>query len=116
MKRILIIASIIIFIIFMTIFFSSNKTQLVDVRTEQEYKSGHLSGAINVPLADIQKGDLSKIDKNASVKLYCRSGRRASEAKLILERSGYNNVMNIGGLSELQAKGSTVCTSNKPSC
>ena len=103
-------------ILVLTVFLSSSKTQLVDVRTEQEYKAGHLSGAINVPLADIQKGSLSKLDKNSSIKLYCRSGRRASEAKIILERAGFNHVTNIGGISDLQTKGSVVCKSDKPSC
>jgi len=116
MKKIIIIISSIIVLVLGLVLFGGNETQIIDVRTPEEYAAGHVDGAINVPLATIQAGDFSKIHKNASVKVYCRSGNRATEAKTLLEKSGYKEVANIGGLTDLQNNGSKVCASIKSAC
>ena len=63
-----------------------NGAVVVDVRTPQEYKSGHVNGSINIPLNLLNH----KIDtlKNKEVILVCRSGARAGQAKSILESNG----------------------------
>lgn len=95
---------------------SSNNGQLVDVRTPEEYATSHANGAILVPLAEIQAGNYSKIDKNKAVYLYCRSGNRAGQAKTILEQAGYKNVTNVGGLDDWQSQGGKVCSTSDMSC
>jgi len=90
--------------------------QLIDVRTTEEYATSHALGASNIPLGSLQKGDFSKIIVGKPLYLYCRTGRRASEAKTILEKAGYINVINIGGLSSWQNQGGKVCSSDGSSC
>ena len=86
---------------------ASDNGQLVDVRTPEEFNTSHAKDAINVPLADIQKGDYSKIDKNRAVYVYCRSGNRSTQAKIVLDKAGYR-VINIGGLQDFKNQGGTV--------
>lgn len=77
---------------------------LIDVRTKEEFKEGHLTNAINIEYEDIVKiGQAIGQDKNRSVVLYCRSGRRASVALGELEKLGYNTIYNAGGLSAMHA-------------
>lgn len=75
---------------------------LVDVRTQEEYDEKHIDGAILIPnetIADTQPEELS--DKDAEILVYCRSGKRSSEAAEKLADMGYTNVYNIlGGISE----------------
>ena len=90
--------------------------QLVDVREPDEYATDHANGAINIPLGDILNGDLSKIDINKPVYVYCRTGNRAGQAKTALEQAGYKNVTNLGGLSDWQNQGGLACKSTEPNC
>jgi phage shock protein E len=90
--------------------------QLIDVRTSEEYIASHADSAINVPLDDILDGKLSKINKNKPLYVYCRSGKRAGQAKVALEKAGYKDVVNLGGLSNWQNQGGVVCKSMKSDC
>ena len=69
---------------------------LIDVRSSQEFEEGHLDGAINIPVYNIEN-EINKIVKNKSniVILYCSSGTRSKRAKSILEKMGYTNVYNL---------------------
>lgn len=67
---------------------------IVDVRTESEYKSGHLKEAINIPVGEIESITISK-DKTLIV--YCRSGSRSASAAKILSGMGYK-VLDMGGI------------------
>lgn len=78
----------------------SHGNLLVDVRTTKEYVSEHAVGATNLALDDIKKGTMPNIDKNKLIYVYCRSGKRATEAKTLLEKAGYTNVINLGGLND----------------
>jgi phage shock protein E len=80
-------------------------SQLIDVRTPEEYAAGHAKGSINIPITTIQNGDLTKISKDKPVYLYCRTGHRAGLVKTILEQNGYKNVTNLGGLADWQKQG-----------
>lgn len=93
-----------------------NKVVLIDVREPSEYLSGHADGAINVPLGDILAGKDFEFDKNQQIQVYCRSGVRASRAKIKLEKDGFKHVNNIGGLSDWEKSGGKVCKSDKPEC
>ena len=77
----------------------ANDYYLIDVRTQEEFKSGYLEDAINIEWQNIK--NLSKeIKKDEKIYLYCRSGNRSGKARDILINLGYKNVKNIGGLKE----------------
>ncbi len=68
---------------------------LLDVRSRQEFEEGHLEGAINIPLYEIEK-DLKKLpDKKSTVIIYCASGHRSKQAKEKLEKLGYESVYHL---------------------
>lgn len=75
-----------------------NGSLLIDVRTIAEYEKDHAIGAINIPLADIQKGVLPQTAKNKIIYVYCHSGKRALQAKTILEQTGFEHVISITSL------------------
>jgi peroxiredoxin family protein/TusA-related sulfurtransferase/rhodanese-related sulfurtransferase len=68
---------------------------LLDVRTEEEYKNGHMEGAINVPLDSLRER-LGELDPNKTIVEYCQVGLRGYVADRILSQSGYE-VMNVTG-------------------
>ena len=76
-----------------------NKTvYLIDVRSNQEYEEGHLDGAINISMYNIEKEISNYVkNKNDLIILYCSSGGRSREAKRILENLGYEEVYNLKG-------------------
>ena len=78
---------------------SGDPVVIVDVRTPEEFVAGHISGAINVPnegILDEMPVELN--DLNAEILLYCRSGRRSSEAAHKLLAMGYTAVYDFGGI------------------
>jgi phage shock protein E len=90
--------------------------QIIDVREPSEYLSGHADNAINVPLGNILNGDFSLISTTQPIYVYCRTGNRAGQAKVALDKAGYKNVTNIGGLTNWQNQGGKVCSSSASSC
>lgn len=80
---------------------------LLDVRTAEEYNSGHLKGAINYDYngADFEK-QISSIDKTKKIYVYCQRGGRSAGASEVLVKKGYKSVFNlIGGIEAWQQKG-----------
>ncbi|UCF99227.1 MAG: rhodanese-like domain-containing protein [Spirochaetaceae bacterium] len=73
-------------------------TYLVDVRTEEEYKSGAIPSAINIPF-DVIADNLPTQDRSARIIVYCRSGNRSGIAYETLAELGYANVLDFGGVS-----------------
>ncbi len=67
---------------------------LLDVRTPEEYASGHVPGSRNIPLDRVGSAEL---DRDAPLFVYCRSGGRSGQACAILTRRGFAAV-NIGGI------------------
>ncbi len=81
----------------------ANGAVVVDVRTPEEYRSGHLSGAINIPLDRLQ-GQLTTLKKkNVPVIAVCRSGARSQAAVEILQKNGVE-AYNGGAWTSLRAK------------
>lgn len=74
---------------------------LVDVRSKEEYDEDHIEGAILLPLDEITTEKVSEIvnNKNDIMIVYCKSGNRSSEAVIKLNELGYNNVYNLGAMS-----------------
>ena len=85
-------------------------TQLVDVRTADEYAEGHLPNAVNIDYnADDFEANISKLDKTKPVFVYCRSGRRSASAADDMGKLGFAEVYNMkGGIVEWESSGKTV--------
>ena len=80
---------------------------ILDVRRPDEYATGHIPNAINVPNENIGTDEISALpDKNQLIMVYCRSGRRSKEATEKLVKLGYTNIVEFGGI--LDWKGETV--------
>jgi rhodanese-related sulfurtransferase len=73
--------------------------QLVDVRTEREFASGHLPGATNVPLDGLRGSAASLATSGKPLIVYCQSGMRSAAAKRILRAAGANQVHDLGAMS-----------------
>ena len=80
---------------------------LVDVRTAEEYTVGHIDKSVNLPLADIQTGIMPNSDKSQVIYVYCRSGNRSTQAKNLLEKAGFTNVIDLGAMTSVLAIGGT---------
>lgn len=70
-----------------------NGAYLVDVRSAAEFKSGSVKNAVNIPVDSIPS-QISKFKGRKSIVVFCKSGMRASMAKRILQRSGFEKVYN----------------------
>ena len=70
----------------------------LDVRTPEEYASGHIPESINIPVDKIGRLTDTVRDKNTEIYVYCRSGARSHRAAYDLKRLGYKNAVNIGGI------------------
>ena len=71
---------------------------LVDVRTPEEYASGHIPKAINIPVTEIGVRPPTEA-KTALIIVYCRSGARSESAMKTLQGLGYTKVVNFGSVS-----------------
>lgn len=77
---------------------------LLDVRTGQEYREGHIPGSKNIPLQEIGRADYMIPKKDTPTFVHCLSGARSRQAAAQLSRMGYTNVKNIGGISSYRGK------------
>lgn len=75
--------------------------KVIDVRTPGEFASGHVKGAVNVPLDQIGKKAVS-LKKNETYILCCRSGMRSASATQQLKSMGFTSVYNAGPWQRLQ--------------
>lgn len=73
-----------------------NGAYIVDVREENEFAAGHLNGAHNIPLSQLEER-MNEIPKDVPVYLHCRSSQRSYYAVCRLQSYGYTNVTNISG-------------------
>jgi len=77
---------------------------LLDVRTPQEYREGRIPGSKNLPLQTIDKAASVVENKDTPLFVYCYSGSRSRQAASMLQRMGYTNVTNIGGIAAYSGK------------
>lgn len=77
---------------------------IIDVRSPQEFASGHIDNALNIPLDRLQHSieDLKEMPK--PIVAYCRSGNRSGMAVAILKQYGVTDAINGGAIEELQQK------------
>ena len=76
---------------------TSMSMTVIDVRTEAEWNTGHLEGALHIEWQDVLKIS-SDVDKDEEIFLYCRSGNRSGKATKILLDAGYVNAKNAGSI------------------
>ncbi len=87
---------------------------ILDVRTEEEFQSGHIPNAICIPNETIGNSEIGALkDKNQLILVYCRSGRRSKEAAQKLSNLGYTNVKEFGGIIDWTGETVTESESQK---
>ena len=79
---------------------SGRELVLLDVREEPEYLSGHADDALLLPVDEITEDTAAALipEKETPVMVYCRTGRRSAEAARKLEKLGYREIFDLGGL------------------
>lgn len=72
---------------------------LLDVRSPGEFLSGHVKGAMNIPVNELgaRLGELG--EKSKAVVVYCASGMRSATASGVLKRAGFTQVFDLGAMS-----------------
>lgn len=93
-----------------------NGAIIVDVRTAKEFDINHVEGAINIPVDDIKKGKLPTTAKDKIIYVYCRTGKRATDAKKYLDSIGYTKVINLTSLKNWIALGGKSISSTGKQC
>lgn len=77
---------------------------VLDVRTAEEFASGHLDGSVHL---DFNGGEVAQaiptLDPNAEYLVYCRSGNRSGQAIAQMEAAGFTNLTNLGSLEQAAA-------------
>lgn len=89
--------------------------RLVDVREDDEWRAGHVQGAVHLGKGVIER-DVERVfpDKNVELHLYCGGGYRSALAADNLQKMGYKNVYSVdGGFKKLQAEGAEIITGDK---
>lgn len=84
--------------------------QLVDVRTPQEWNTGHIQGALHIDwFSDDFKSRIGELDKKKPVRLYCAAGGRSEDARNMLREMGFKEVLDLdGGMSAWKKAGAPV--------
>ena len=90
--------------------FAEGDAVLLDVRTPEEYSAGHVAGARNLALAGNFESEVARLPRDGRYVLYCRTGNRSAQAAEIMERLGFTDVLDAGGLPALAAAGAEVVT------
>jgi hydroxyacylglutathione hydrolase len=86
----------------------NNHTQVVDLRGESEYRSGHIKGTENIFIGTLEKS-LDRIKRDEQVVLHCQSGDRTTIGYSILKKHGFKNIKNYsGGITEWVNEGNPV--------
>ena len=77
---------------------------LLDVRTTCEYEEGRIPGSENLPLMQLKQIESRHPDKATPLFVYCLSGARSTQAVAELKRLGYEQVTNLGGITDYKGK------------
>lgn len=79
----------------------STYTILLDVRRTDEYRAGHIKGAVNLPLSRILTESYTLLpDRQQEIIVYCHSGHRSKTACMQLANMGYAKVYDLGGITD----------------
>lgn len=88
----------------------TESVQLIDVRTRKEFASNHIKNAKNI----VYQGDdwatqISKLDKDKPVYVYCQKGGRSAKCAALLEEAGFEKIYDLeGGISQWTAEGKEI--------
>ena len=78
---------------------------ILDVRTAEEYRSGHIPDAVNIPNETIGSSAIPNLpNKDQRIFVYCRSGARSAQACAALRHLGYDNTKDLGGIDRYRGK------------
>lgn len=100
----------------LTIMVNRQDAKVVDVRSSDEFRKGHIVDAINVTLADIKNNQISALEKYKAspIILVCNAGMTSSQAAQLLSKQGFENLYNLkGGMGEWQAANMPVSKSKR---
>jgi phage shock protein E len=89
---------------YMDMFGDDQAHVLIDVRTPEEFATGHISGAINIAVEELASR-LAEVPNDQPIIVYCRSGNRSAAAARILIDAGYPVVYDLGGIQTWVAQG-----------
>ena len=80
-----------------------NPSVIIDVRSPQEFERGHLDGAVNIPVDQLQQtiGSIEGLERSSEILVYCQSGMRSAVACSILAQQGFGRVSNGGSMATL---------------
>lgn len=80
---------------------ASQEVIILDVREQDEYDSGHIPGAVLLPVGTIDETTAAEVipEKDSTVLVYCRSGNRSKTASSTLAELGYTNIYEFGGIN-----------------
>lgn len=86
------------------------KVQLIDVRTETEFLTGHIPGAINIDYRDPDfASKLESIDKSKPIAVYCKKGGRSSACSKDMKKAGFTKIYDLeGGITQWMYEGKRV--------
>ncbi len=88
---------------FQTKFDQMPNAMLIDVRTQEEFDSGHIENAVNIDFQDPSFiSEIQKLDKDGQYFVYCRSGNRSAQAVSLMKKQGIKNISELeGGISNI---------------
>ena len=89
------------------VYLETEKPALIDVRTPDEYKAGHIAGALLIDYRGPNfREEMNKLDKNAKYLIYCRTGVRSGKSLDIMKELGFRDIHDIaGGITAWTAAG-----------
>lgn len=99
-----------------TLLMNKQEAKVVDVRGKEEFKKGHIVGAVNLPLADIKNNQLGALEnsKGSPIIMVCNAGMTSSQAAQLMVKHGFENVNNLkGGMGEWQSSNLPVSKSKR---
>jgi phage shock protein E len=76
---------------------------VIDVRTPQEFAKGHVAGAVNIPVSEIETRIAEVASKETPLLVHCQSGGRSARATAALRNMGYTKVKDLGGYANAKA-------------
>ena len=100
----------------LTIMVNRQDAKVIDVRSKDEFRKGHIVDALNVTLSEIKNNQTSTLEKfkASPIILVCNAGMTSSQAAQLLVKQGFENVFNLkGGMGEWQAANMPVSKSKR---
>ena len=100
----------------LTIMVNRQDAKVIDVRSKDEFRKGHIVDALNVTLSEIKNNQTSTLEKfkASPIILVCNAGMTSSQAAQLLVKQGFENVYNLkGGMGEWQAANMPVSKSKR---